>query len=99
MSVHGRCRQCDECELLELFFAADKAVFTAEYLDSYVGDPGPLCEAALARGLRTLLLSLDLDDAGFAGQGRVPHAMEAEEDFGPSSLARFIAGLVRARSL
>ena len=64
--VNEQCHQFDECAELDAFIAAGKPVFNAEYeqvLISNAGARSQLCDAALARNFRTLILPLDLDDS------------------------------------
>ncbi|MCP4446447.1 MAG: endo alpha-1,4 polygalactosaminidase [Myxococcales bacterium] len=62
-SVNEHCHEYDECETLLPFVNANKPVWNAEYKQSFVEDPDPICEASLQLGLRTLILPLDLDDS------------------------------------
>ena len=64
--VNEQCHEFDECAELDAFITAGKPVFNAEYeqvLISNAGARAQLCEAALARNFRTLILPLDLDDS------------------------------------
>ena len=64
--VNEQCHEYDECAVLDLFITAGKPVFNAEYEQGYVSNAGTraqLCDAALARNFRTLVLPLDLDDS------------------------------------
>ena len=66
LHVSERCHELDECRFLDPFIAEGKPVLNAEYLQEYVTDASArntLCAAARARGLRTLVLSEDLDDS------------------------------------
>ncbi len=65
-AVNEQCHEFDECETLQPFINANKAVFNAEYADSFVNDTATrdsLCASALNDSLRTLVLPLDLDDS------------------------------------
>lgn len=65
-AVNEQCYEFDECDLLEPFLAADKAVFNAEYDDSYVDDESSrseICAASHSSGMSTLVLPVDLDDS------------------------------------
>lgn len=65
-SVNEECHEFEECALLDPFIAAGKPVFNAEYSQDFVEDMGEregMCAAARARGLRTLILPIDLDDS------------------------------------
>ncbi|MCP4249916.1 MAG: endo alpha-1,4 polygalactosaminidase [bacterium] len=65
-AVNEQCHEFDECEVYDAFVEAGKAVFSAEYADVFVEDAdqrNAMCAAALDRGLRTLILPVDLDDA------------------------------------
>ena len=64
--VNEQCHEFDECAALDAFITAGKPVFNAEYDAQLVSDAAAraqLCEAALIRNLRTLILPLDLDDS------------------------------------
>ncbi len=64
--VNEQCHEYDECAELDAFITAGKPVFNAEYESRLVSDAGAraqLCQAALARNLRTLILPFDLDDS------------------------------------
>ncbi len=65
-AVNEQCHEFDECAVYDAFVEAGKAVFSAEYADVFVEDAdrrSAMCAAASARGLRTLVLPVDLDDA------------------------------------
>lgn len=62
-AVNEQCHEFDECAAVEPFVAAGKPVFNAEYADDFRDDPEPLCADSRRRGLRTLVLPVDLDDA------------------------------------
>jgi hypothetical protein len=61
--VNEQCHQYNECNLTQPFIDAGKPVLNAEYQSSYQNDPNPLCAAAQAADIRTLILSMDLDDS------------------------------------
>jgi chitodextrinase len=63
LSVNEQCHEYAECNLLQPFIEAGKPVFNAEYLASYRTNPAPLCADSLAADIRTLILSIDLDDS------------------------------------
>ena len=66
LHVSERCHELTECNLLDPFISQGKPVLNAEYLDRYVTDTAArdeMCAAARARGLRTLVLPVDLDDS------------------------------------
>ncbi len=66
LHVSERCHELDECGLLDPFIAQGKPVLNAEYLQQYVADASArdaMCAAARRRGLQTLVLPEDLDDA------------------------------------
>ena len=56
-ALNEQCFQYDECELLDPFVAAGKAVFGVEYR----GNPATFCPALNARGFSWLKLPLELD--------------------------------------
>ena len=65
-AVNEQCFEFEECETLQPFIDADKAVFSAEYDESYVNDAEEreaICEESLEMGLNTLILPVDLDDS------------------------------------
>jgi len=66
-SVNEQCHEYNECDMLQPFIDASKAVFNAEYAQKYVdntnGERDALCADARAQGLRTLVLPLALDDS------------------------------------
>lgn len=65
-SVNEQCFEYEECEYLAPFIEADKAVFNAEYDQTYVDDSTArtaLCNDANSRQFSTLVLPLDLDDS------------------------------------
>ncbi len=66
-SVNEQCHEYNECDLLQPFVDANKAVFNAEYAQKYVdntnGARDALCADARAQGLRTLVLPLALNDS------------------------------------
>lgn len=65
-SVNEQCHEFDECDLLQPFLDADKAVFNAEYEEAYVNDADTrdeICQNATDQGLSTLILPVDLNDS------------------------------------
>lgn len=65
-AVNEQCHEYDECDLLQPFLDAGKAVFNAEYDDSFVENAdirNALCQGAKTQGLSTLTLPVGLDDA------------------------------------
>ncbi|BES70235.1 endo alpha-1,4 polygalactosaminidase [Marinobacter nanhaiticus D15-8W] len=65
-AVNEQCFEYDECDRLQPFIDANKAVLSAEYLDGYVNDASrrnQLCTDSVNRQFSTLVLPLDLDDA------------------------------------
>lgn len=65
-SVNEQCHEYDECELLQPFTDAGKAVFVAEYLETYVNNQSArdaMCADSRSGNLRALVLPLDLDDS------------------------------------
>ncbi len=65
-SVNEQCHEFEECDALQPFIDANKAVFNAEYDDTYVNDASTrnaLCDNAIDQNLSTLILPVDLDDA------------------------------------
>lgn len=62
-AVNEQCHEFDECAAVEPFVDAGKPVLNAEYADDFRDDPEPLCADSRRRGLRTLVLPVDLDDA------------------------------------
>jgi len=63
LMVNEQCFQYDECDVLDPIIAAGKPVLNAEYRKSYRSNPGPVCDAALAADIRTLVLDVELDDS------------------------------------
>ena len=61
-AVNEQCWEYDECDVLQPFIDAGKPVFNAEYTDRFVERPDEVCAQAVAFGMRTLILPLDLDD-------------------------------------
>jgi hypothetical protein len=64
--VNEQCHEFDECDALLPFIEADKPVFNAEYAAEFVENESArrnMCAEANARGLRTLVLPVDLDDS------------------------------------
>ncbi len=67
-TVNEQCFEFDECEALEVFVNAGKAVFNAEYLPKYresEDERNQLCRKALALNMRTLVLNEELDGSYF----------------------------------
>ncbi len=65
-AVNEQCHEFNECESLQPFIDANKAVFNAEYADTFVNDAttrDSLCASAVGASLRTLVLPLDLNDS------------------------------------
>lgn len=65
-AVNEQCFEFEECETLQPFLDADKAVFSAEYDETYVNDASvrdEICEESLDMGMSTLILPVDLDDS------------------------------------
>lgn len=65
-AVNEQCHEFDECELLQPFIDAGKAVFNAEYDATYVSDAvarDQICQTSAAMNLSTLILPVDLDDS------------------------------------
>jgi hypothetical protein len=65
-TINEECHTYEECDALNVFITAGKPVFNAEYADQYVNDADArqsLCNDALAQGMHTLVLPLDLDDS------------------------------------
>ncbi|WP_281285447.1 endo alpha-1,4 polygalactosaminidase [Deferribacter autotrophicus] len=64
--MNEQCHEFDECDLLMLFINSGKPVFNAEYNTKYIdneSDRKILCEDALSRNFRTIVLPLELDGA------------------------------------
>ncbi|GLQ30449.1 endo alpha-1,4 polygalactosaminidase [Litoribrevibacter albus] len=65
-AVNEQCFEYDECDTLEPFVDANKAVFNAEYQAIYVNDAterNALCVDSVNRQFSTLVLPEDLDDS------------------------------------
>lgn len=65
-AVNEQCFEFEECDTLQTFLDDDKAVFSAEYDETYVNDASArevICEESLAMGFSTLILPVDLDDS------------------------------------
>jgi hypothetical protein len=62
-AVNEQCHEFDECEAYAPFVDQDKPVFNAEYDQGVVDDPEAVCERSRELGLRTLLLTLELDNS------------------------------------
>ncbi|WP_456433301.1 endo alpha-1,4 polygalactosaminidase [Nitratifractor sp.] len=64
-ALNEQCHEFDECDLLDPFIRAGKAVFNAEYARKYVentdGARDALCDDARRRGFSTLVLPRELD--------------------------------------
>lgn len=60
-AVNEQCWEYGECDDLQPFLDAGKAVFNAEYADRFVEDPSLICGPAAASGIQTLILPLELD--------------------------------------
>ena len=56
-ALNEQCFEYDECDLLDPFVAAGKAVLGVEY----TGDPATFCPLANAKGFSWLKKNLDLD--------------------------------------
>jgi hypothetical protein len=66
LELNEECLQYDECDQLRSFLTGGKPVLNAEYAASAAAAGAlaqTVCPAARARGLRTLILPLDLDDS------------------------------------
>jgi len=68
LELNEECHRYDECDQLAPFVAAGKPVLNAEYPDSddlsgAEALAADICDDAVAAGLRTLVLPLDLDEA------------------------------------
>ncbi len=62
-AVNEQCFEHDECDALQPFLDQGKPVFTAEYEAGLRADHDELCADARDRGMHTLILPVDLDDA------------------------------------
>jgi len=65
-AVNEQCHQYDECDELKPFIDAGKPVFNAEYPEEKVlsnSERDMVCQAARAANIRTLILSLELDNS------------------------------------
>jgi hypothetical protein len=65
-AVNEQCHQYNECAGYSVFTSKNKPVFNAEYRASYVSDPASralLCTAARSQNIRTLILSINLDNS------------------------------------
>lgn len=65
-AVNEQCYEFDECDALQPFINAGKAVFNAEYDDIYVDNVSSrntICSNSNTVGISTLILPIDLDDA------------------------------------
>ena len=63
LMVNEQCHEYSECHLLQPFIAASKPVLNAEYLTAYQNNPNSVCADAQQANIRTLVLSVDLDDS------------------------------------
>ncbi len=63
LMVNEQCHQFSECHLVLPFITAGKPVLNAEYLASYQNNPNTVCADARQADIRTLVLSVDLDDS------------------------------------
>lgn len=66
LAVNEQCFEYDECDPLDAFVGAGKAVLGAEYSNLFVDNPtqrDTMCQAALSRDFRVLVLPVDLNDA------------------------------------
>lgn len=63
LMINEQCHEYSECGVVQPFIDAGKPVFNAEYLPSYQNNPNPICAASQAADIRTLILSVDLDDS------------------------------------
>ena len=71
-AVNEQCHEYNECDALQPFLDAGKAVFNAEYDGVYANDVGArnaLCQAATSQHLSTLILPVGLDDSFRLGCG------------------------------
>jgi hypothetical protein len=65
-AVNEQCHEFEECDALQPFIDADKAVFSAEYDATFVNDASArseICQESLDMGLTTLIMPVDLDDS------------------------------------
>lgn len=66
-AVNEQCHEFDECAGYATFLGAGKPVFVAEYADRYRTNSGgardAMCAASRDQGVRTLILSIKLDDS------------------------------------
>ncbi|MEJ2691556.1 MAG: endo alpha-1,4 polygalactosaminidase [Candidatus Thiodiazotropha sp.] len=63
LMVNEQCHEYNECALAQPFIDAGKPVLNAEYKSTYQNNPITLCAASQAANLRTLILSMELDDS------------------------------------
>jgi pectate lyase len=63
LMVNEQCHQYGECHLVQPFIAAGKPVLNAEYQATYRNNPNTVCADAQQANIRTLILSVDLDDS------------------------------------
>ncbi len=66
-AINEQCHFYEECDKLQPFIDANKAVLNAEYDDKYVNNTDDarddMCQSANAQGLKTLVLPMDLNDS------------------------------------
>lgn len=62
-AINEECLQYDECEAYAPFVDAGKVVLSAEYDAAAVNDVEATCATAATRGLRTVILPVELDDS------------------------------------
>ncbi|WP_020410399.1 endo alpha-1,4 polygalactosaminidase [Hahella ganghwensis] len=67
-AINEQCFEYDECDVLEVFSKAGKAIFNAEYLLEFRennAERDKLCKQALDMNMRTLVLNEELDGSYF----------------------------------
>jgi len=62
-AVNEECFEFNECNTLKPFIDQGKAVLNAEYKQTYINNPTPICNQSINLQFSTLLLPLDLDDS------------------------------------
>ncbi|WP_229815799.1 endo alpha-1,4 polygalactosaminidase [Bacterioplanes sanyensis] len=65
-AVNEQCHEYQECDVLTAFSDNNKAVFNAEYKETYIEDEAKrqtICERSVTLGISSLFLPLDLDDS------------------------------------